>query len=116
MNAREVIAEELGHMGSFIPHVEANNIIYRLRIEGFAILPRSEVDAKDNEIAALREALANLVQEIDDLVSESDGVAGLHLNGDVAEWGDLLPGGAYERLTSLDDARAALKEARYERS
>lgn len=61
--------------------------------------------------ARLREALANLVQEIDDLVSESEGVAGLHLNGDVAEWDDLLPGGPYERLTSLDDARAALKAA-----
>lgn len=60
--------------------------------------------------ARLREVLANLVQEIDDLVSESEGVAGLHLNGDVAEWSDLLPGGLYERLTSLDDARAALEQ------
>lgn len=61
--------------------------------------------------ARLREALANLVHEIDDLVSESEGVAGLHLNGDVAEWDDLLPGGPYERLSSLNDARAALKGA-----
>lgn len=66
--------------------------------------------AKQAERSALAEALkalTNLVQEIDDLVSESEGVAGLHLNGDVAEWCDLLPGGPYERLTSLDDARRA---------
>lgn len=70
MNAREVITEELLHMGSFIPHVEANNIIYGLRIAGFVILPRSEVDAKDKEIAALREALEEIA---DHLVTDDKG-------------------------------------------
>lgn len=43
----------------------------------------------------------DLAQEIWDLISESEGVAGLHLNGDLAPWDELLPGGRFERLTSL---------------
>ena len=49
------------------------------------------------ELAVLRQ----LAEEILALVSESDGVAGLHLNGEVAPWDELLPGGRFERLTSL---------------
>lgn len=33
---------------------------------------------------------------VHDLVDSSEGVAGLHLNGDVAPWGDLMEGGDYE--------------------
>lgn len=40
----------------------------------------------------LREA----VNEVRDLIKESYGVAGLHQNGDVAEWSELLPGGNFE--------------------
>lgn len=57
-----------------------------------------------------RAALAGLVADIDGLVSESDGVAGLHLNGDVAPWGELLPGGRFERFEHLEAARAALAQ------
>jgi hypothetical protein len=49
------------------------------------------------ELATLRQ----LAEEILALVSESTGVAGLHLNGDIAPWDELLPGGRFERLTSL---------------
>lgn len=55
---------------------------------------------------ALKEVTAKageLVADVRGLVDESDGVAGLHLNGDVAEWGSLLLGGRFERLTALDD-------------
>lgn len=51
---------------------------------------------------------ARLVDELDGLVFESDGVSGLHLNGDVATWDELLPGGRFERLSSLDELCAAL--------
>jgi len=67
-----------------------------------AVLKRTPVDVR--ELAAL------VVQEVDDLIGESEGVAGLHHNGDVAPWGDLEPGGEYERLTSLNDLRAALAQ------
>lgn len=62
------------------------------------------------ELDAKTEALTGLVDDIDGLAGESDGVAGLHLNGDVATWGELLPGGRFERLTNLDAARAALSQ------
>ncbi len=49
-------------------------------------------------------ALLNLVADIQGLMSESEGVAGLHRNGDVAPWDELEPGGRYERLGSLQAA------------
>ncbi|AXE31589.1 hypothetical protein DK842_17795 [Chromobacterium phragmitis] len=53
-------------------------------------------------------ALSGLVDDIQGLMSESDGVAGLHLNGDVAPWSELEAGSRYERLTHLPDAVAAI--------
>lgn len=39
------------------------------------------------------------------LINESAGVAGLHLNGDVAPWSELRSGGAFENwLMELDNA------------
>jgi hypothetical protein len=61
--------------------------------------------------AAVDGLAARLVDELDGLVSESDGVSGLHLNGDVATWEELLPGGRFERLSSLDELREALAAA-----
>lgn len=58
--------------------------------------------------AAVDGLAARLVDELDGLVGESYGVSGLHLNGDVAPWDELLPGGRFERLSSLDELRAAL--------
>jgi hypothetical protein len=56
-------------------------------------------------LAAAKHALANF----DDLVSDSNGVYGLHLNGDDAPWSDLLPGGRYEEWTrGIEDLRDAI--------
>ena len=66
---------------------------------------RDERDAARAELEKAREASGALVDEIDDLMHESDGVAGLHLNGDVADWSELVPGGRFERLSSLEDVR-----------
>lgn len=49
------------------------------------------------------EELTALAREVWDLVAESQGVAGLHLNGDIAPWEELLPGGRFERLSSLPE-------------
>lgn len=56
-----------------------------------------------DEIERLRAGI-NAVQS---LIAESRGVEGLHLNGDIAEWGDLLAGGKYEEW--LTDFSAALE-------
>lgn len=53
---------------------------------------------------------AELVSDVRALADESDGVAGLHLNGDIARWGELLPGGRFERLTALDDLEDLLSD------
>jgi len=82
---------------------------------GFAAAP--EMAAERDRLLVKNEklikALDGLVTAIDDLVSESHGVDGLHLNGDVAPWDELLPGGQYESwLEAVDPARAILDEAR----
>lgn len=57
-----------------------------------------------------RELIAALLKDIDNLIDESEGVTGLHLNGDVAPWDELLPGGRFERFTSMAETRARLAE------
>lgn len=61
----------------------------------------------DSEI----DALVAGIDDVADLISSSTGVAGLHMNGDVAEWDELLEGGRFEawlmRLsTAMDIIRA----------
>ena len=64
--------------------------------------------------ARLLEALTGLVDDIQGLMSESYGVTGLHLNGDVAGWFDLEAGGRFERLTYLPVAIAVIAAAEKE--
>ena len=56
----------------------------------------------------------SLVQDIGDLIANSEGVAGLHMNGDVAPWESLTEGGefgawlgSFDRLRDALDARGA---------
>lgn len=54
-------------------------------------------------------ALRTLVDDLDDLIANSEGVAGLHVNGDIAPWRDLTMGGQYQEwLASLEAARETL--------
>ena len=46
-------------------------------------------------------AVANLSVELEELVAETSGVYGLHLNGDPSPWGEILEGGRFERISSL---------------
>ncbi len=68
-----------------------------------AKLQAAEQDAED-----LAAELQQLTDCVEDLVGESDGVAGLHLNGDMAPWGEISSGGQYERLPDFSDVHAAL--------
>lgn len=57
--------------------------------------------AKDSTIATLKFGLT----EVACLMDNSTGVAGLHLNGDIAKWSDLRTGGKFETwLLGFDDA------------
>ena len=74
-----------------------------LHRHGWQDLP--EVAAKQS--AALKLAM-DALGEVQDLIGESHGVYGLHLNGDESPWGELEQGGRFERLTSLNEALAAI--------
>ena len=79
----------------------------------------SRISAAENEAARDRQrcavltvALSELCKAIDDLIEHSEGVAGLHLNGDLAPWESLIEGGQFEPwLLALSDARDALAKA-----
>lgn len=61
----------------------------------------------------LTEALARLLHDVDDLMDNSEGVTGLHQNGDVAPWSELAEGGNFEPWLgeALAQAREAVSEA-----
>ncbi len=65
----------------------------------------------ESTIADLRERLAKAekgIREVDALICESQGVYGLHLNGDVSPWSELLPPGRFSEW--LQDFADALPE------
>lgn len=58
---------------------------------------------------SLRDASTKVLEDLDALIAESQGVAGLHKNGDLAPWSELVAGGKYSGwLGSLEDLRKAL--------
>ena len=65
---------------------------------------REQVEKLTAALKLSREALG----EVQDLISESHGVYGLHLNGDESPWSELEQGGRFERLTTLPEALAAI--------
>jgi len=57
----------------------------------------------------LLEQALDALEQVTGLIGESHGVTGLHLNGDVAPWEELLEGGQYERFTGLYSTIEAIK-------
>lgn len=73
----------------------------------------SRIDCAEREASTARQrvdtlthALNHLIHDLDDLFKNSAGVAGLHENGEVADWGWLTGTGW---LASLHDAREAVQ-------
>ncbi len=68
--------------------------------------------SKDKQDAArLKFALEELTDSINALIDESQGVYGLHLNGNNAPWSSLRGDGRFcAWLTALDDAEALIDE------
>ena len=65
-----------------------------------------QIERQSAALKLAREALG----EVQDLISESHGVYGLHLNGDESPWSELEQSGRFERLTTLPEALAAINE------
>lgn len=80
------------------------------------------VDRLTAELTAVKEQLEQVKAEaaeyrtalgaVEVLMDNSTGVAGLHLNGDVATWGDLRTGGRFESwLIQFDEALKGKEDA-----
>jgi len=51
------------------------------------------------------------IESVRDLIEDSVGVAGLHMNGDIATWNELEEGGRFEEwLMLFNDAEDLIKE------
>jgi hypothetical protein len=78
-------------------------------LQQIAIFSTFEAEQLKKQNLQLKELLARLHADITGLMQESEGVAGLHLNGDLAAWDELLPGGRFERLSNLNEVAESLK-------
>ena len=96
-------ARLIAHAPALLAHAKRQaEEITRLKAE------RNELRAK---LSAITNKAGELASDVRGLVYETEGVDGLHLNGDVADWGSLLPGGLFERLTALDGLEDLLSAA-----
>jgi len=88
----------------------AFNIASRINTaEREASLSRQEAAGLRERNAALQAGLSELSKAVHDLIDHSEGVAGLHLNGELAPWHSLTEGGQFEAwLLALSDADAML--------
>lgn len=60
------------------------------------------------ELEQSQAALRRGIGAVAELIDNSSGVAGLHLNGDTATWGELRTGGRFEEwLREFDEAQEA---------
>lgn len=95
--------------------ISAANIIshdgyYELDVDAVA----GEVARQHTEVVKpLVEALKRLARDVRDLMGNSQGVHGLHQNGDLATWEELSQGGNLSEWIgdALDQADAALRSA-----
>lgn len=75
---------------------------------------RRQVDRLEAELAEAQRTIKrvrNGVKSVRELIDNSRGVDGLHLNGDVAYWDELEGGGKFEEwLAPFNVAEAALEE------
>lgn len=70
----------------------------------------AELEAARQKGEEERERLMRAIKAVQDLINESHGVYGLHLNGDLSPWDELLEGGKYEEwLLPLSKALEPLR-------
>lgn len=91
---------------------------WRITLSGESLQVITDAAGKLIELEQQRDkllaALEGLAGDIQSLIHESSGVAGLHLNYDLAPWYELEAGGRFERLTHLPIAVEAIATAKAE--
>lgn len=111
MSEKYKMAAELAKMARLATagvHEADRSVIVGLTL-GAAEMQKVEMENQDL-LAALKEC----VTAVNDLIAESEGVYGLHLNGDYSPWSEIEEGGRFETwLLPIADATrliAKLKE------
>lgn len=88
--------------GYYVPNFEC----------GSNVEPFEEIDFNQTpecRIAELTDIVLNMIHDIEDLASNSEGIAGLHKNGDVATWDDLIDGHMKLWLLGLSRAKESVE-------
>ncbi len=83
-------------------------ILEQCRINGMGAERESALLGKVAQQSAALKLAKEALTEMQDLIDESYGVYGLHLNGDESPWSEIEQGGMFERLTTLPEALAAI--------
>lgn len=70
----------------------------------------NETDQPSLKLPSLHDSATKVLSDFDELIAESGGVYGLHMNGDPSPWEELTAGGRYEEwLVSIETLRAVLE-------
>ena len=105
----EWINKRLSDAEAIIAQKDAE-ILEQCRINGMGAEREAALLGKAERQSAALKLAREAIGEVQDLIGESHGVYGLHLNGDESPWGELEQGGRFERLTLLNEALAAIDE------
>ncbi|PRP68729.1 hypothetical protein BUE93_20920 [Chromobacterium amazonense] len=92
-------------VGRIIGAIPDSQVLSAVGTVGEAVSYFKNLHAQRDQLLA---ALSGLVDDIQGLMVESDGLAGFHRNGDIAPWDELEAGGRFERLSHLPDAISAI--------
>ena len=85
-------------------------ILDQCRLNGMGAEREATLLGKVERQSAALKLAKDALGEMQDLIDESYGVYGLHLNGDESPWSELEQGGRFERLITLNEALAAINE------
>ena len=85
--------------------------VQRYYLRQGALHPRADGEwVRWDDVANIMQALEGGIAAVSSLIAQSSGVEGLHHNGDIATWEDLLAGGQYEDwLRAFSEAEAAIE-------
>lgn len=83
-------------------------ILEQCRINGMGAEREATLLGRVERQSAALKLAKEALTEVQDLIGESSGVYGLHLNSDESPWSEVEQGGRFERLTTLLEALAAI--------